>query len=254
MKMLLVGELNEALYSLNEYLSENFEIQMCSENSKNVKDMIRLLRPSIIVFNILDMKEDISEIFEMMSGKLDGMPTVVIGTSQLLEELKPQTDVFKNIKTLERPLKASEVQRACFEVLKLDTPKEVSNTEISIKSEKKKILVVDDSALILRRIKQLLEPDYIISLANSGEKAIDLLDRSAIDLILLDYDMPGMNGCEVFEKMLERDKTKNIPVVFLTSVAEKEQILKVLKNKPFGYILKPPANDKIRSVIGEALK
>lgn len=258
MKLLLVGSLNEALYSLNEYLLEDFEIQMCSENSKNVKDMIRLLRPSIIVFNVLEMNEVIKEIFGTMEVKLNAMPMVVIGTSQMKDDLKRLLTGFKNVRVLSRPINTVEVKKACFELLSIggsvssdndDNVKQIADTE-----KKKSILVVDDSALILRKIKQLLENNYKILLANSGAKALELLENSAVDLILLDYDMPDMDGREVFERIISNEKTKEIPVVFLTSIAQKDPILEVLKNKPFGYILKPPVQDKLLSVIREALK
>lgn len=256
MKLLLVGELNETLYSLHECLSKDFQVQMCSENTKNVKDMIRLLRPAILVMNIVEMKEEIPKIFGMLSDKLNSMPMVVIGTAQMSAELKQQLVNFKNAIVLERPLNATEVLKNCKSLLKTDENVEEipEEKETSTLKNMKKILVVDDNALILRRMKQLLEEDYQVVLANSGEKALEILEKGTVDLILLDYAMPGMDGREVFERVIADDKTKNIPVIFLTSVAEKEQIFEVLVHKPFGYILKPPANDRIKNIIKEAFK
>lgn len=251
MKMLLVGELNETLYSLNEYLAHDFQVQMCSENVQNVKDMVRLLRPSIIVMNISSLQDDVQHIFEMLANKLSTMPIVVIGTEQMYNRLKEQREYFAKMKILTRPLSASEVRSACNELLGLEKIIEPAKSEEETK-EKKRILVVDDNALILRKMKQLLEKDYQIVLANSGKKALDILQKQTINLILLDYEMPGMNGREVFENVIGNEETKNIPVVFLTSIAEKNQIFEVLKNKPLGYILKPPADEKIRSIIEEA--
>lgn len=254
MKLLLVGELNETLNSLNEYLSEDFDIQMCSENAKIVKDMIKLIRPTIIVFNFSDISLEIEEIFKIISVKLSNMPLVAIGTKPMQELLELQLEGFKNSKVLFRPLKTSEVLEACYEVLKMELPDEKNVDEAYSKPSKKRILVVDDAALILRRIKQMLEPEYQVILANSGEKALNVLSQNDIDFVLLDYDMPGMDGREVFEEILAKEETQNIPVVFLTSIAERKRIIDVLKRKPFGYILKPPASDKIKSIIEEALK
>lgn len=253
MKMLLVGELNETLYSLNEYMMSDFQIQMCTESVKNVRDMVRLLRPSIIVMNITEMNEEIINIFEMLSSKLSAMPIVVIGTAAMTDELTLQLDYFKNMKILTRPLNAKEVHKACLALLKMENAASVVAEITENKKERKVILVVDDNALILRRMKQLLEDEYQVLLANSGEKAVDIVNKNKVNFILLDYDMPGMSGREVLEIVKTNDLTKDIPVVFLTSVAEKEQIMDVLVNKPYGYILKPPANDKIISIIKEAL-
>lgn len=252
MKLLLVGELNETLYSLNEYLSKSFQVQMCSENAQNIKDMIRLLRPSIVVMNVSEMKDDVMKIFQMLLDKLDTMPIVVIGTAQMNSDLQTELARFKKKKILTRPLNASDVMKACNEILNIDEKEKITEEQTQ-KIEKKKILVVDDNALILRKMKQLLEDEYQVFLANSGEKALESLEKKEINLILLDYEMPGMSGREVFEHVIANEKTKNIPVVFLTSVSDKNHIFEVLVNKPYGYILKPPAYDKIKSILKEAL-
>ena len=251
-KMLLVGELNDTLNSLNECMKDVFQIQMCSQNSKNVKDMARIIRPGILVMNILEINDDVREIFETLRVKLDQMPILVVGTAQIQEEIKIMLDGFKSFLILSRPIKAQDVLNACYRLLNLNVEEVRQNKEIPPKI-KKKIIVIDDNALVLRNIKSLLETDYEVSLATSGQKGLDTIRDKCVDLILLDYDMPGMDGKEVFETIKSDDSLKNIPVIFLTSVAEREQILAVLKSMPFGYILKPPAKDKLLSIIKEAL-
>lgn len=253
MKMLLVGELNETLRSLAECCEEGFTIQLCSENAANVKDMIRLLRPSIMVINVMEMKPEIVEIFTVMSDKLGAMPMVIIGTAQFKGELEECSKAFKNKIILSRPLGATEVLEACYNLVNKKAPVIEPKLVDSPDKISKKILVVDDNALVLRNIKSLLDKKYQVALANTGEKALDIIKNDKIDLVLLDYAMPGMDGREVFERIISDEEKKNIPVVFLTSIAEKNQIFEVLKNKPYGYILKPPSNEKIMSVIEEAL-
>lgn len=104
---------------------------------------------------------------------------------------------------------------------------------------KKHILVVDDAGLMLRAIKVALEDDFHISLANSASAAFVSITQKKPDAILLDYEMPVQNGKEVLKKLREDDKTKDIPVFFLTGVSEKEKIASIMELKPQGYILKP---------------
>ena len=99
----------------------------------------------------------------------------------------------------------------------------------------------------------MLEKNYDVLLANSGEKGLACMKNKRPDLVLLDYDMPGMDGKETFEKIKEDEELQDIPVIFLTSVAERKQIIAVLKNMPDGYILKPPSRDNIISKIRETL-
>ena len=65
---------------------------------------------------------------------------------------------------------------------------------------KKRILVVDDDTMNLLRTKRILEDEYDVLLVDSGHKALDKLERERIDLVLLDIEMPKMNGFETFER------------------------------------------------------
>lgn len=113
----------------------------------------------------------------------------------------------------------------------------------------KKILIVDDSPLVLRNMRSVLNDKYEVFLATSGEQALKLIPVKKPDLILLDYEMPDMDGKATFEAILDNDFSKDIPVIFLTSIANKEQIYAVLKSCPAGYILKPPSEKKLLAAI-----
>ncbi len=69
----------------------------------------------------------------------------------------------------------------------------------------KRILVVDDDAMNLRRTSLILEKHYEVLLVKSGEEALDKLKHESIDLILLDIAMPGMNGIQTFKRLKEDD-------------------------------------------------
>lgn len=110
---------------------------------------------------------------------------------------------------------------------------------------KKKILVVDDSGAMLRNIKGWLEEKYQVILANSGAMAIKYLATNRPDLVLLDYEMPVVDGSKVLEMIRTESEFSDVPVIFLTSKNDKESILKVMALKPEGYLLKTMEPDKI---------
>ena len=110
---------------------------------------------------------------------------------------------------------------------------------------KKKILVVDDSGAMLRNIKGWLENDYQVILANSGAMAIKYLATNRPDLVLLDYEMPVVDGRQVLEMIRTETEFSDVPVIFLTSKNDKESILKVMALKPEGYLLKTMEPDRI---------
>jgi len=102
------------------------------------------------------------------------------------------------------------------------------------------VMIVDDTqpnVLILQRA--LTNTGYNISVAFSGEKALELIPKLKPDLILLDVMMPGINGFEVC-KLLKKDvELKSIPVIFITAMGMPEDVLKGFEAGAVDYITKP---------------
>lgn len=99
------------------------------------------------------------------------------------------------------------------------------------------ILVVDDDAMNLRRTKMILEKQYSVILAETGEKALEKLESNKIDLVLLDIEMPGMNGIETFERM--KGRYDEIPVIFLTASGYEEDVKSAIRLGAVNYLKKP---------------
>lgn len=114
--------------------------------------------------------------------------------------------------------------------------------------KKKRIMIVDDDVRVARLINKYLE-DYEVATAIGGKAAFHFLETKTVDLILLDYEMPGEDGPTVLKKLRANSKTKSIPVVFLTGVASKEKIQEVLRLRPQGYLLKPVVRNKLLMTI-----
>ena len=105
------------------------------------------------------------------------------------------------------------------------------------KQVKKKVLVVDDSGAMLRNVMGWLGEKYYVILANSGTMAIKYLATDRPDLVLLDYEMPVIDGRQVLEMIRTENEFRDIPVIFLTSKNDRESILKVMEQKPEGNLL-----------------
>ena len=110
---------------------------------------------------------------------------------------------------------------------------------------KSKILNVDDDRTMLDMMKQTLGPYYEVLSAASGSEALRLLRSAGTagaetpDLILLDIDMPIMNGYEVLERMNCDEELKKIPVVFLTGLTDEQAEMKGLSHNVLDYLKKP---------------
>ncbi len=110
--------------------------------------------------------------------------------------------------------------------------------EQAVVSQKKTVLVVDDSDFMLKTMQDLLCDDYNVVLAKSGMSAIRTITLNRPDLVLLDYEMPVCDGGQVLEMIRSEEECADIPVIFLTSRVDRESVKKVINLKPEGYLSK----------------
>lgn len=129
-------------------------------------------------------------------------------------------------------------QRKEYERLKMDSV-----------AEKKRVLIVDDMEPNLLMMTAILEDDYEIITAKSGEKALNYLKYHRMpEVILMDIDMPEMNGIETTIRIQET-YGKHVPIVFVTALSDKETVLKCRELKARAYIIRPYKATYIRSVV-----
>lgn len=118
---------------------------------------------------------------------------------------------------------------------------------------KNKILVVDDEHLIRWSLEQNLKKQgYEVSTAGSGEDALKLLQEETPDLMLLDIQLPGMNGMEVLEKVKELEE--DVIVIMVTALGVLETAVKAMRLGAYDYINKPFNLDELAIVIKKALE
>ncbi len=107
-------------------------------------------------------------------------------------------------------------------------------------SPKAKILVVDDDIALLKLTEALLKECYELSLAKSGQQALSYLSRMGCpDLILLDIDMPDMDGFETLLKLRESEKGRSVPVIYLSGLNCPDYEAKALNTGAVDFIKKP---------------
>ncbi|MCT7507547.1 GGDEF domain-containing response regulator [Aliarcobacter cryaerophilus] len=106
--------------------------------------------------------------------------------------------------------------------------------------KKPTILVVDDMTTTLLLIHDLLKDTYEVKIAKSGTKALEILESpNDIDLILLDIEMPDINGYDVCKRIKNNETIKNIPIIFITGRTSQEDEEYGLNLGAIDYITKP---------------
>ena len=109
-----------------------------------------------------------------------------------------------------------------------------------MEKSKSRILIVDDERFFINILVNLLKPEYQTLIALTGEQAMErTLSNSPPDLILLDIVMPGMDGFEVCRQLKQGQKSRDIPIIFLTAKSEVDDETKGFQLGAVDYITKP---------------
>lgn len=117
----------------------------------------------------------------------------------------------------------------------------------------KKILLVDDSATNLAMLTQTLEEEYETVGVTSGLRALRFLEKRTPDLILLDIEMPMMDGIQVLQKIREKPHLKNLPVIFLTARKDEKTVIEGFHLGIVDYIAKPFDREEMKRRIKKIL-
>ncbi len=120
--------------------------------------------------------------------------------------------------------------------------------------DKMKVLAVDDNSISLAAIEQELKDEYEVIPLNSGTRALQYLKRERPALILLDIQMEVMNGIETLKEIRDMEECKNIPVIMLTSMRDREMVFESAKLGVEDYVIKPFNKQDLRERIDRALK
>ena len=255
---LLVGSNSMAIDEFFFRMDGSFNCITSSSRSKDVQKHIKLYKPDLLVVCIKDEEIDLARVIYQLKKELvdNDISLVVLGEKEDLERfLEPIAGMVDIV--LERPLTNTAIINRINEFMIEKRLKEQRQLEEKLVEEqldtKKKILIVDDDPNVLKLVKGHLEPEYSVATAISGSIALRFLNSKSVDLVLLDYEMPGQDGDSVLRIIRGSSTTKDIPVIFLTGVTDSAKIAKAIALNPQGYILKPIVRSKLISEISKVL-
>ena len=286
-KILLVGKLSEILGNINDALGDDYDTQISSMDLENISGIIKVIHPKMIIICTVGLREINTNIFAWINKSTGDMPVLIISSKsdndQILKLCGDERFIFCNppidndtilslCKNALYPEEEEEEEKEAPIIYK-DSGKTLNDRSVKDKltaaksgdkeqakdktegesGDKKKILAIDDSPVVLRNLKLLLKDDYDVILATSGEMGIKRAHEEKPDAILLDYEMPQMNGSETFMELCSDDDTLLIPVIFLTGVHDQERVREVLSMGPAGYVLKPIDADTIKQMLTKVL-
>ncbi len=222
-----------------EVILNKDDINQIKENADNVGAFILYLQDSVVG----DM-ELVKSIVRMCDTFKDLKRNVIlIGSENNKEEFFGAVPALMEYSWIDRPVD--------MDLLYYEIDNEIRRTNSA--KEKKKILIIDDDPFYAKMISTWLS-NYKVETARDGMDGISWLAKNETDLILLDYEMPIVDGAQVLEMLRTHPDTSSIPVIFLTGIGTKESISRVMKLKPQGYILKSTTNEELNRSIEEFFK
>jgi len=118
----------------------------------------------------------------------------------------------------------------------------------------KSVIVVDDQPSVCAGVVGTLKFDYTVTPFTSGKDALDFMAVNPVDLVLLDYEMPGMTGYEVLIGIRTNQLVKDVPVIFLTSHTNERMKQEMLARGANDYLTKPIDTDALKHCIKKYLK
>lgn len=268
-RALLTGNNNTIINEFFTYMDFSFECISTSDRYDDIMNHIKYLQPDVFVYCLnKESPDDLKRFINIESKIADRkIPLVIIGDAADCSEFTKLAPFLKPL-VLQKPITSQNIADSIVHMLeKQQTGVSAIKKDLDIKKKfqdvgemlshlkkpeeerRKHILVVDDDSRVLRLVKEYLAKRYDVATAINGKVALKFLETKETDLVLLDYEMPDENGASVLEKLRASEKTKDLPVIFLTGVTDKKKIREVLALRPQGYLLKPIDMEKLSSTI-----
>lgn len=209
-----------------------------------------------------------------LSEKIPGSNLIILYTDQDLEEHRDALVYFKDVCVEDNMIILVIGDKDAFDLLHHYVPKEdiafevtrpldmadlmekvgiVTDDEFE-QQRRKCILIVDDDPTYIQMIREWLKDNYRVGMANSGTQAVAWLATNKADLILLDYDMPVLDGPKVLQMLKSESFSSSTPVMFLTGKSDRKSVTDVLALKPADYLLKSISKDKLLETLGNFFK
>lgn len=120
------------------------------------------------------------------------------------------------------------------------------------------ILIVDDSRIMRNIVRNSLLKDRNLDFqsleADNGQDAFDILEKEEIDVLLLDWNMPRLNGLDLVKKLRSMDKYSNLPIIMITSEAAKYNVIEAVKAGVNDYLIKPIGDKDLIKKIHQAIE
>lgn len=240
--VLIIGDKKEFLATSvrTEMIRRKHEVEICSPAIDEINTHGMEKEVYVLILDSADAAKDIL-VFLKDTAFDRKIQIMLVGEYVELNEAKRILGEENIGMLLSRPVGAKEISDGIEELFKI----------AEAGREMKRILIIDDDPEYLRRTQQILHNHYKVYIANSGASGIMLLTRHKVDLILLDYVMPILDGHKTLMALKAEPETQDIPVIFLTGQTDARSVTEGMLAGAENYISKAVAADSLAAMISD---
>jgi DNA-binding NtrC family response regulator len=239
--LLMVDDEEEFLMSSAKALSRRgFEVDV-APNGVTALEMIELNDYDVVILDVKMPDIDGIEVFRQIRQTQPYLPVILLtGHSSLEDAFQASKDGIADY--LSKPIEIEELTRVIREtVVQAKWHKKPDETVDSAEeqSELVRVMLIDDEVEFLESMQRVLQRRNLeVITADGGEKGLDLLQESLVDVVVLDLKMPGMDGLEVLRRI--KSGFPSVEVIILTGHPSVETAMEVINLGANEYLKKPP--------------
>lgn len=252
-RILIVDDVNENLHSLMNILRDEYAIVAANSGEKSLELAQRQPRPDLILLDIKMPGMDGYSVLSHLKANPDTADIPVIFVTALSESADEARGLTLGVADyITKPVNPDLLHLRIRIQLELQrhrkNPVTFNVDQHADPDHPASLLLVDDVPENIHELLEALKDDYRIMVANSGAKAMELVQGpTPPDLVLLDIVMPGMDGYEVCRRIKATPTGNRIPVIFVTVVDATQQKVKGFSIGAADYITKPFDIDEVRA-------
>ncbi len=225
-----------------ELQNEGYEVALIGDDIEQIQSYASMADLFLLYLadDFLDHRDHLKNILKVCDTITEaGKRIIIIGTEDLKDSILFEIPEMIDHTWVYRPVEMRDLKRKIFNEQRI----------LMDMGRKKKILIVDDDPLYAKMVQEWLSDNYAVDVVNDGMQTISYLLSNPVDLVLLDYEMPVVDGSQVLGMLRSHKDTAKIPVVFLTGVKSKASVERVVRMHPEGYVLKSITKDELITTV-----
>jgi len=228
----VVDDSDTNLILAEEALEEFYDIMTIVSAAQMFKILTKR-KPNLILLDVQMPEMDGFEAMEIIKAdsSLEAIPVVFL-TATITPEVSAKARKLGAADVVAKPFTPDGLRRKVKEWLMKPGTKPT-------------ILIIDDTPMVISALSRMLLPLYSVKVAKDGGEGLKLAQRHPIDLVLLDINMPGMSGFEVLGKLKDSEKTRGLPVIFITGSDEIEDEAQGFQLGAVDFIKKPFVEENV---------